>query len=105
MPTNQAKAANLSTVLAQSRRSKGSKPHSWALSEWTEQAPDVYPNSTPRARYLFRSNNDSLVAAGAVVRVGRELVVLGDRYARWLERRAAHVPGYAIAANRPQASS
>jgi hypothetical protein len=73
--------------------------HSWTVSEWSKQAPNVYPNSTPRARYLVRSHRDSLVQAGCLVRVGRELVVIGDRYARWLEKQAANVPGYQIAAN------
>jgi hypothetical protein len=31
---------------------------------------------------------------GAMVRVGREIVIVGQRYNRWLERQAANVPGY-----------
>jgi hypothetical protein len=43
---------------------------------------------------LCRAYRDELLAAGALTRVGRELVVLGARYARWLESRACEVPGY-----------
>lgn len=66
-------------------------PHSWDIEHWPES---VYPHSEGRARYLLRAYRDELLAAGALTRVGRELVVLGARYARWLERRTAEVPGY-----------
>lgn len=42
---------------------------------------------------------------GALVRVGRELVVLGGRYSRWLERQATNVPGFEIAPNRPSGAA
>jgi hypothetical protein len=38
-----------------------------------------------------RVHRQELVAAGALSRVGRELVVLGARYVRWLERKAVDV--------------
>lgn len=77
-------------------------PHSWDLEHWP---PAVYPHSEGRARYLLRSRRDELMAAGALVRVGRELVVLGDRYTRWLQTRAAEVPGYESNANRARAEA
>lgn len=75
-------------------------PHSWGLESWPA---DVYPHRPNRARYLVNSQRDSLMAAGALVRVGRELVVLGDRYTRWLERQASRVPGFEIAPNQRHA--
>ncbi len=72
-------------------------PHSWSLSTWPD---DVWPHKTDRARYVVRANRSELLAAGAIARVGREVIVLGDRYSRWLERKSADVPGYEIAPNR-----
>lgn len=72
-------------------------PHSWGIDSWP---PDVWPHTPERGRYLVRSNKSDLMHAGALARVGRELVILGDRYRRWLERRARDVPGYPCAANR-----
>jgi hypothetical protein len=40
------------------------------------------------------------MVAGAIARVGRELVILGERYSKWLEKSTSNVPGYEIAANR-----
>lgn len=72
-------------------------PHSWAISEWPES---IYPNSGKRARYLIRANKDDLAREGALVRVGRELVVVGAKYERWLAKKASNVPGYECPANR-----
>jgi hypothetical protein len=76
-------------------------PHSWDLESWPKH---VYPGTTGRARYIVRAHRDELLAAGAISRVGREIVVLGSRYARWLEGQSTRVPGYEIAANRPGAT-
>jgi hypothetical protein len=72
-------------------------PHSWDLEHWPQS---VYPHTTGRARYMVRSHKDELLAAGALSTVGRELIVLGARYTRWLEARATHVADFEIAANR-----
>lgn len=72
-------------------------PHSWGIDSWPA---DVWPHTAARARYVIRSNKDDLVRAGALSRVGRELVILGERYSRWLERRTAHVCEYDCPANR-----
>jgi hypothetical protein len=36
-----------------------------------------------------------LLRAGVLTRVGRDIVILGDRYQRWLEKSVANVPGFA----------
>lgn len=79
-------------------------PHSWDLEHWP---PTVYPHSEGRARWILRAHRNELMAAGALVRVGRELVVLGDRFTRWLQMQAANVPGYESNANteRPQSQT
>jgi hypothetical protein len=54
---------------------------------------------------VLRAYRSELLAAGALARVGRQLIVIGDRYARWLQRQAAHVPGYVSNANAPRAAA
>lgn len=83
--------------MSRSQPSAESAPHSWDIEHWPSS---VWPHSEGRARYVLRSNRDELIAAGALSRVGRELVVLGGKYTRWLEKHAAQVPGYEIAPNR-----
>ena len=70
--------------------------HSWSINDWPA---GVYPNDARRARYLLRSNRNELVLQGVLARVGRELIVFGGKYSRWLEQKAANVPGYPCAAN------
>jgi hypothetical protein len=66
-------------------------PHSWDLEHWPKE---VYPHSESRARWLLRAHREELLLAGALARVGRELVVFGDRYTRWLQAQSVNVPGY-----------
>ena len=74
-----------------------SLPHSWSIETWPSA---VYPGSPSRARYLVRMHRNELLQAGALSRVGRDLIVLGARYGRWLEKNAANVPGFEVACNR-----
>jgi hypothetical protein len=76
---------------------RASIPHSWTIQGWPR---DVYPNCESRARYIFRMHKDSLLAAGAVCRVGRDLVFFGSNYQRWLEKKRGDVAGYEIAPNK-----
>lgn len=88
--------------MSRSQTSVASIPHSWSLEDWPAA---VYPGSTSRARYIVRTHKDDLIHEGALARVGRELVVFGGRYTRWLEKRASEVPGYQPAPNREQQAS
>ena len=83
-------------------RTRSAIPHSWSLSSWP---PEVWPHSTHKARYTVRSHKSELMAAGVLSRVGREIVVLGDRYGRWLEKQTANVPGYECPANRERGAA
>jgi hypothetical protein len=74
-------------------------PHSWSIRAWPA---GVYPNDPKRGLYLVREHKSDLLASGALSRIGRELVVIGHRYSRWLERNASRVPEYEIAPNRPR---
>ncbi len=73
-------------------------PHSWAIEAWPQF---VYPHSPGKGRYLVRCNRTALVAAGALTRIGRDLVVLGAPFSKWLESQSGRVDGFEIAANRP----
>jgi hypothetical protein len=73
-----------------------SLPHSWSVETWPST---VYPHDADKARYLIRSNRDSLTTAGALVRVGRNLVVMGASYSSWLQRQGARVANFDIAPN------
>jgi len=71
-------------------------PHSWSIADWPSS---VYPNDPKRGRYLVREHKAELLASGALVRVGRELVIMGARYSKFLERQASRVPDFECAAN------
>jgi hypothetical protein len=75
-------------------------PHSWSLKNWP---PGCYPNTPGKARYILRAYRDELTAAGALVRVGRELVVIGNPYVRWMQKKGAAVHGYDCPANKDRA--
>jgi hypothetical protein len=72
-------------------------PHSWAVQDWPAH---VYPHRESKGRYIVRAHKDELVAAGALTRIGRDLVVLGAGYSAWLAKQAHRVDGFAIAPNR-----
>lgn len=72
-------------------------PHSWPLIAWPA---DVYPNDTRKARHMLRCYKDELVRAGALVRVGRQLVIIGSKYEAWLQGLSAKVAGFECPANR-----
>lgn len=59
-------------------------PHSWMLRDWERVASHVAPNTLSAAKHLIRSNRDALVEAGALSRIGRELVVYGPPYSAWM---------------------
>jgi hypothetical protein len=68
-------------------------PHSWAIDHWPVH---VYPHSASRARYIVRANKTALVAAGALSRVGRDLVVLGAGYSAWLAKQGGRVESFEV---------
>lgn len=70
--------------------------------EWTERASHIWPHTSKRADYICRAYRDELVAAGALVRVGRELVIRLEAYDRWLAKRARMVADYDVPANRDE---
>lgn len=77
-------------------------PHSWSVNTWPA---DVYPHSPARARWLLRAHRDDLLAAKALSRVGREIVVIGRQYTKWLEQRVRAVSDFECPANRPGAEA
>jgi len=72
-------------------------PHSWDLEHWPDY---IYPHTESRARYLVRAYRNDLLNVGALTRVGREIVIIGAAYSRWLQSGAKNVAGYESNANR-----
>lgn len=66
-------------------------PHSWELISWETVAPDVWPHTLKRAKWIATAYRKELMEAKALTRVGKTLVFLGAGYTRWLERRSQHV--------------
>jgi hypothetical protein len=66
-------------------------PHSWRIADWPT---NVYPNSPGSGRYVVRTNRDELLALGALTRVGRDLIVIGESFARFLARKIGSVADY-----------
>ncbi|HEY2781991.1 MAG TPA: hypothetical protein VGI90_14505 [Steroidobacteraceae bacterium] len=77
-------------------------PHSWDLRTWPE---GVWPNSDEAARRLLRSHRAELQAAGALTRIGRNLVFMGAGYQKWLASQAPNVTQYDVPMNRPEHAS
>lgn len=76
-------------------------PHSWVVSDWP---PGVAPNRQSAANHLIRTHRDELVACGALIRIGRNLTIIGEGYAQFLQRKAKRVEGFEIAPNRESAA-
>lgn len=74
-------------------------PQSWDVNNWSGED---FPHSSARAKHLIRQHRDELVNAGALVRIGRTLVVLGGPYRDWLAKHADRVADYVIPPNRPE---
>lgn len=72
------------------------KFRSWSLNDWP---PDIYPNDSLRARRVLRVHRKELMQCGAVSRIGRELVVFGEPYVRWVKSKAQNVADFKVAAN------
>jgi hypothetical protein len=72
-------------------------PQSWDLEHWPAH---VYPHDKARARYLIRAHKCELIAAGALARIGREFVIIGMPYTRWLQKQTTRAAVYDIAPNR-----
>jgi hypothetical protein len=83
-------------------RAQSNLPHSWSISSWPSE---VWPHTVQKGRYFFRTNKNELIQEGVVARVGREVVFIGDRYHRYLQKRTSRVSGYECAANRPAHAS
>ena len=78
------------------RATAAALPHSWLLKDWPA---GIAPGTTQRAKHFIKQNRDSLMALGALGRVGRDIVVFGAGYGAFLARSSAHVEGYDISQN------
>jgi hypothetical protein len=77
-------------------------PHSWDLKSWKSTAAHVWPHDEIAARRILRAHRAELQAAGALTRIGRNLVFLGNGYMKWLASQAAQVTEFDVPMNRPE---
>ncbi len=75
---------------------------SWSLRTWQDQAPHVWPGNGELGRTVIRHHKAELHAAGALTRIGRELIIIGAGYQKWLASNAARVTDYDVPMNRPE---
>ncbi|HTV96620.1 MAG TPA: hypothetical protein VME42_11460 [Steroidobacteraceae bacterium] len=68
----------------------------WEFATWPA---DVWPHTSSRARHLVRSHLDDLVAAGAVSRVNRQLIIIGVPYLNWIKKHASDVEDFKLPCN------
>jgi hypothetical protein len=71
-------------------------PATWRIAQWPA---DVYPCTPTQGKRLCLAHRDELIKALALARIGRELVVIGSSYMRWLASKADRVAGYEIGPN------
>lgn len=74
-------------------------PATWRISQWPT---DVYPGTPTQGKRLCLAHRDELVKALALTRIGRELVVMGSSYMRWLASKGDRVFGYEVAPNKTE---
>jgi hypothetical protein len=74
-------------------------PHSWPVAKWPLY---VWPGDPVRGKRFCRTYVDELVAAGALVRMGRDLVVMGGPFTQYMLKQRDAVKDFEVPANRPQ---
>jgi hypothetical protein len=72
-------------------------PHSWPVNQWPVE---VAPGRVSAGRNLVRKHKAELLRCGALTRVGRELVILGQGYAEFLALQMKRVQDFQIPPNR-----
>jgi hypothetical protein len=71
----------------------------WNFDGWPEHC---FPHTAEAGRHLCREHRDSLMQAGALVRIGREIVVMGVPYIGWLKKHASRVLDFELPCNKPE---
>jgi hypothetical protein len=74
-------------------------PHSWPVSKWPAH---VWPCDSARGRRFCRTYEKELVKAKALTRMGRDRVVMGEPFLRYMDRQRAKLLDFEVAANRPE---
>jgi len=71
----------------------------WNIGNWPQH---VFPHDPDAGRHIVRSHREELANAGALVRVNRELVVIGLPYLAWLKTRRKGVKDIEMPCNAPE---
>ncbi len=75
------RSKNAKTTMMTSKPTPPVFGDSWDVRNWPA---NVWPHKAARAKHCIDCNRDALVKAGVISRVGREIVVNGDAWRRWL---------------------
>ena len=71
----------------------------WNFENWPEH---VFPHNEDAGRHLCREHREGLMRAGALVRIGRQIVVMGIPYLNFLQKHASRVPDFELPCNKPE---
>jgi hypothetical protein len=71
-------------------------PHSWGFSTWPAH---VWPNDGVRGKRFCRTFEDQLFKSGALTRGGRELIVIGAGFTKFLHSQRHRVQDFECPAN------
>lgn len=74
-------------------------PHDWTIKTWP---PGVFPYDGKKAKRWIRTNQKALVKAGAITRIGRDIVIIAAGWFRWYAANAKRVADYEVLPNLPQ---
>jgi hypothetical protein len=74
-------------------------PHSWGFGSWP---PHVWPNDGVKGKRFCRTYEKDLLKAKALVRMGRELVVMGGPFCAYMAKQTAAVRNFEVPCNRPE---
>jgi hypothetical protein len=74
-------------------------PHSWGFGNWPAH---VWPGDVVRGKRFCRTYQPALMKAKALVRLGRELVVMGGPFTAYMAKQAAAVENFSVPCNRPE---
>lgn len=74
-------------------------PHSWGFSNWPWW---VWPGDGVKGKRFVRTYEDALFKVGALTRGGRELIVNGEGFTKFLHSQRHRVQNFEVPCNRPE---
>jgi hypothetical protein len=82
-----------------SRQSDQAAPHSWSVARWPAH---VWPGDSTKGRRFVRTYEKELLKYKALTRMGREPVVMGAGFTRFMAAQAYRAADFEVPCNRPE---